>query len=284
VQAFQLMVFSALIRCDLPMGRTELTANWPFRATLLFQDNSMTNPLRIQQLMKLVDLTRLNDQDDVAGMQQWLEQDLVSATLLPAAICVYPDYLTQVKNFLQQKKLAVKLATVVNFPSGALPLVQVLAQIKTALAAGADEIDCVLPYQILLSGQTELVRDFLAQVRNATKGHCLKIIIESGELGTCQQIGKATELVVESGADFVKTSTGKVKVGVTEEAARIMLAVIAASERRVGFKASGGVRSVEFALKLVSLFEELTGEVATAQYMRLGASALMKDLSQQLDY
>lgn len=244
----------------------------------------MTNPLRIQQLMKLVDLTRLNDQDDAAGMQQWLEQDLAGAVVLPAAICVYPDYLAQVRTFLQQRNLAMKLATVVNFPAGTLPLTEVLEQIKVALAAGADEIDCVLPYQVLLSGQIEVVKQFLAAVRQATLGRCLKIIIESGELGTCQQIGKATELVVESGADFVKSSTGKVKVGVTEEAARIMLAVIAASDRSVGFKASGGVRSVDFALKLVSLFEDLTGEVATAEYMRLGASALLNDLSQQLDY
>lgn len=244
----------------------------------------MTNPLRIQQLMKLVDLTRLTDQDTAAAMQQWLEQDLANAAVLPAAVCVYPEYLEQVSSFLQQRKFAVKLATVVNFPSGALPLAQVLEQIKAALAAGADEIDCVLPYQALLLGHTEQVREFLAAVRQATKGICLKIIIESGELVTCQQISKAAELVVESGADFVKSSTGKVKVGVTEEAARIILAVIAASERSVGFKASGGVRSVEFALKLVSLFEELTGEVATASYMRLGASALLNDLSQQLDY
>lgn len=244
----------------------------------------MTNPLRIQQLMKLVDLTRLNDQDDAASMRQWLEQDLAKATVLPAAVCVYPVYLPVVKAFLQQRQFAVKLATVVNFPSGALPIEQVLEQIKQALAAGADEIDCVLPYQTLLSGQTEQVREFLAAVRTATQGVFLKIIIESGELVTCQQISKAAELVVESGADFVKSSTGKVKVGVTEEAARIMLAVIAASERPVGFKASGGVRSVEFALKLVGLFEELTGNPATPVFMRLGASALLNDLSQQLDY
>lgn len=244
----------------------------------------MTNPLRIQQLMKLVDLTRLNDQDNAAAMQQWLEQDLAEATVLPAAVCVYPEYLAQVKQFLNAKNYAIKLATVVNFPSGALPLAQVLQQIEQALQGGADEIDCVLPYQALLAGQVEQVRDFLTAVRKATRGFCLKIIIESGELLTCQQISKATELVIESGADFVKSSTGKVKVGITEEAARMMLAVIAAAERPVGFKASGGVRSVEFALKLVGLFEELTGEVATASYMRLGASALLNDLNKQLDY
>ncbi|RVT49138.1 deoxyribose-phosphate aldolase [Rheinheimera sediminis] len=244
----------------------------------------MTNPLRIQQLMKLVDLTRLTDQDDADAMQLWLDKDLAGAAVLPAAVCVYPAYLAQVKSFLQQGQYAVKLATVVNFPTGTLPLAEVLEQIQHARASGADEIDCVLPYQALLSGQTEQVRQFLAAVRQASAGLSLKVIIESGELVTCQQISKATELVVESGADFVKTSTGKVKVGVTEEAARIMLAVIAASDRPVGFKASGGVRSVEFALRLVGLFEELTGNLATPDAMRLGASALLNDLSQQLDY
>jgi deoxyribose-phosphate aldolase len=244
----------------------------------------MTNPLRVQQLMKLVDLTRLNDQDTVEDMQQWLQQDLLHATVLPAAVCVYPAYLPLVKPLLQQLAAPVKLATVVNFPSGDEPLELVLQQISDARAAGADEIDCVLPYGILLSGQVDPVRHFLAAVREATTGLCLKIIIESGALGTCQQIVKATELVVESGADFVKSSTGKVAVGITEEAARVMLTVIAAAQRPVGFKASGGVRSVEFALTLVNLFEELTGEMATAERMRLGASALLKDLSQQLDY
>ena len=154
----------------------------------------------------------------------------------------------------------------------------------SALAAGADEIDCVLPYQTLLLGHTEQVREFLTAVRQATEGVCLKIIIESGELVTCQQISKATELVVESGADFVKSSTGKVKVGVTEEAARIILAVIAASDRPVGFKASGGVRTVEQALILLELYESITGKLALNSGLRIGASALSLELYKQLSH
>src|SRR5690606_12448857 len=103
-------------------------------------------------------------------------------------------------------------------------------------------------------------------------GVCLKVIIESGELVTAQQVAKATELAIEGGADFVKTSTGKVPVGVTHEAARIMLTVIAAAQRDVGFKASGGIRTVAQALTLVQLYEDISGKVATSAGMRIGAS------------
>ena len=108
------------------------------------------------------------------------------------------------------------------------------------------------------------------------------MIIESGELVTAQQITKATELVIEGGADFVKTSTGKVATGVTIEAARIILTVIAAANRPVGFKASGGVRSIAQALELVQLYEDITGRIATNSGMRIGASALANDVAQHI--
>ena len=106
----------------------------------------------------------------------------------------------------------------------------------------------------------------------------MKIIIESGELLTAQQVAKASELVIASGADFVKTSTGKVPVGCTLEAARIILTSIAAANRPVGFKASGGVKSVEQALQLVNMYEEITGKTAIKQGMRIGASSLLTDV------
>ena len=110
----------------------------------------------------------------------------------------------------------------------------------------------------------------------------LKIIIESGELSTAQQIIKATELVIDCGADFVKSSTGKVPVGITTEAARIMLTVIAAANRPVGFKASGGVRTIAQALELVQMYEEITGQLAKPELVRIGASALYQELIHQL--
>lgn len=242
---------------------------------------TMTSPLRLPQLLKLLDVTRLQEEDDAQQLHTWLAA--LPATAAPiAAFCVYPQFLKVTAEFIQTHTPSVALATVVNFPDGKQPLAIVLADIKNALANGANEIDCVLPYHTLLAGEEEGVATFLAEVRQASQGACLKIIIESGELLTAQHITKATELVIASGADFVKTSTGKVPVGVTSEAARIILTSIAAADRPVGFKASGGVKTVEQALELVDLYEKLTGESASAARMRIGASTLLTELCQQL--
>lgn len=241
----------------------------------------MTNPLKLQQLVKLLDLTRLTDDDDHDAMAQWLLQQS-AAPMSPAALCVYPQFLGQTGELIRQQAWPATLATVVNFPSGDAAVEQVVAEIDFALAQGADEIDCVLPYRRLLAGDYSWVSTFLAKVRQACPNACLKVIIESGELITPQQIIKATELVVESGADFVKSSTGKVPIGITIDAARMMLTVIAAAGRPVGFKASGGVRTVAQALELVDMYEQITGKLAQPAQMRIGASTLFGEINQLL--
>ncbi len=238
----------------------------------------MTNILRLQQLAKLLDITRLQDDDTVSGFDSWLNS---LPQLSAAAYCVYPQYLQTLSQWPGFKAPA-KLATVVNFPSGDLATDLVCEQIQQALMLGADEIDCVLPYKALLRGEQGYVKNFLYDVRQQSQGKCLKVIIESGELLTAQQITKATELVIDCGADFVKSSTGKTAVGITEEAARIMLTVITAADREVGFKASGGVRTLQQALQLVQWYEDITGRVATAEGMRIGASTLATELAQAL--
>ncbi|KKO46176.1 deoxyribose-phosphate aldolase [Arsukibacterium ikkense] len=242
----------------------------------------MTNRLRLLQLSKLLDVTRLNDADDAGQMVGWLNQQ-PQLPVAVAAYCVYPHFLPQLSQFVGQRDQPVALATVVNFPDGELPISDVCQQITAALAAGATEIDCVMPYQALLRGEQQFVSEFLADVRRCCGSHCLKIIIESGELITAQQVAKATELAIASGADFVKSSTGKVAIGITEEAARIMLTIIAAADRTVGFKASGGVRTVAQALQLIDLYEQITGLTATSATMRVGASALVMELADALD-
>lgn len=238
----------------------------------------MTNLLRLQQLAKLLDITRLQDDDTEQTFSGWLQ---TVANVNSAAYCVYPQFLPALQQW-SMRKSNMALATVVNFPGGALPSDLVCEQILQAQALGATEIDCVLPYNALLRGEYGTVKSFLYDVRQAASSLCLKIIIESGELVTAQQVAKATELAIESGADFVKTSTGKVPVGVTEEAARIMLTVIKAADRPVGFKASGGVRSIEQALSLIQLYEGISGNIATSQCMRIGASALVNDVRLRL--
>lgn len=237
----------------------------------------MTSPLRLQQLLRLLDLTRLTDSDNSADMAEWLNHT-ARPDAIPAAFCVYPQFIQQTLAHLAAQDMRVPVATVVNFPQGELPVAEVVTEIKTALAEGATEIDAVLPYKALLSGDYVQVKRFLSEVRAACGDTPLKVIIESGELLTAQQICKATELSIEGGADFVKTSTGKVPVGVTLEAARIMLTAIAGANRPVGFKASGGVRTVAQALELMQLYEDITGQLAKPDGMRIGASALLTEL------
>lgn len=242
----------------------------------------MTSSLRLQQLLRLLDLTRLSDNDSDTDMAQWLTQ-VVMPEASPAAFCVYPQFISQTLAHLQQQQMSVPVATVVNFPGGDLPVEQVVQQINEAIALGATEIDAVLPYKALLAGDYAAVKHFLSAVRLACGTVCLKVIIESGALGTAQQICKATELTIEGGADFVKTSTGKVPVGVTLEAARIILTAIASAGRPVGFKASGGVRTVPQALELLQMYEDITGQLANPAGMRLGASTLLTELLAELE-
>lgn len=239
----------------------------------------MINSLRLQQLVKLIDITRLEDNDNNTAFTAWL---LALPKLAYAAYCVYPEYLpvlAQHKPLLNQANLA----TVVNFPTGDLATDIVCEQIQLAIQAGATEIDCVLPYKALMRGEHGVVKNFLYDVRQACGELCLKIIIESGELITAQQVAKATELAIECGADFIKSSTGKVTFGISEEAARIILTVIAAAERTVGFKASGGVRTVEQAITLMQLYEQITGQIATSATMRIGASSLVSEIVKHLE-
>ncbi len=241
----------------------------------------MTINQTAKQLLSLLDLTRLQEHDTEAAMQQWLDQ-MATPSYVPAAFCVYPEFIAQTRRHLDAKAMQAFIATVVNFPSGQLPLSDVLQQIEDCVAVGADEIDCVLPYQQVLQGRYDEVAEFLSAVRQACGSKCLKVIIESGELITPQQIIKATELCLEAGADFVKTSTGKVPVGCTTEAARAMLTVIAASGKVAGFKASGGVRTLAQAQELLQMFEHIMATTATAKVMRIGASALLDELKPPL--
>lgn len=241
----------------------------------------MTTFERLTQMMSLLDVTRLQQPDSHEQMQRWLLAISESA-FHPAAVCLYPEYLPLFTRFPAFQTAGIAAATVVNFPSGQQSADQVCLEIAAALSDGATEIDCVLPYQELMAGRIGSVKSFLLDVRQACGSTLLKVIIESGELITCQQVAKATELVIDSGADFVKSSTGKVPVGLTDEAAEVMLTVIAGADRAVGFKASGGVRTIEQGLAFMEQFERITGRQAQPQSMRLGASTLFQELSMRL--
>lgn len=197
-----------------------------------------------------------------------------------AAVCVHSRFLPLARAALATRgALGVRLATVANFPTGDLNAASAVAEIRTCLELGADEVDVVLPYRAFMAGQTQAVREFLRACRAACVGTCLKVILETGVLAEPALIREASLLAIDCGADFLKTSTGKVAVHATPEAARIMLETIAATGGRVGFKASGGLKSAAQAQIYVDLAANLLGSAwASPTTFRLGASGLLDDL------
>ena len=227
-----------------------------------------------------LDLTSLNDADTAADIDA-LCQRAQTVNGPVAAVCVWPRFVAQARAALPA---AIKVAAVANFPDGALDLQRALADVAEIAQAGGDEVDVVLPYRALLAGDSTEVAEFLSEVRFASRPLTLKVIIESGELATAERIAEATRLALAAGADFVKTSTGKTKVGATPAAAATMLKEIAASGlSAAGFKASGGVRSVLDAAGYIAQTEATLGAAAlNPQRLRFGASGLLTDIESVL--
>lgn len=200
-----------------------------------------------------------------------------------AAVCIWPRFVSRAKAGLAGS--GVKVATVVNFPGGDRDAGEVQEMTRRAVADGADEIDLVIPYKAFLEGDEELVPARIGRVRRAAgPGVPVKAILETGALETTENIRRAAELAIEGGADFLKTSTGKVPVNATPRAARILLETIRDAGAPVGFKAAGGVRSTEEAAGYLALADEIVGEDwATPETFRFGASGLLDALLATLD-
>jgi deoxyribose-phosphate aldolase len=177
----------------------------------------------------------------------------------------------------------VRVAAVANFPAGDVDIGAALRDVAQIRAAGAQEVDVVLPWRALLAGDHAIGAKLLAAVRRESVGLTLKVILESGELGSDAAIATASRIALEAGADFIKTSTGKTARGASPRAARLMLEAIAACGRAAGFKASGGVRSVADAEVYLDLQRTLLGaEALTPQRFRIGASGLLDAIEASL--
>ena len=176
------------------------------------------------------------------------------------------------------------MATVVNFPSGAEPLADVVAVTERAIAGGATEIDTVIPYSAFKDGNGDAVREHVRSVSRACGNARLKTILETGELADETLIREASRIAIAEGADFIKTSTGKVAVNATPEAARWMLEEIRASNRLdVGFKPAGGIRTVQDAAAYLDLADEIMGPSWAAKpTFRFGASSLLGNVLEAL--
>lgn len=227
------------------------------------------------ELIALIDFTRLNDEDSTEAIETFCQHALTSQGPV-AAVCVYPQFITAAKKALENTSIPV--ATVANFPTGNDSLAVTLHSIQHSLDMGADEIDVVLPYRQLQQDNLEFITEFLAGCRQHTKGHILKVIIESGALSTTHII-QATSLVAAAGADFVKTSTGKITTGATLDAVETILKTLSALKNRPGIKISGGVRTPEHALEFISLIADYMGTAwINPQHVRIGASQLLSHL------
>lgn len=241
----------------------------------------MQTPIQDARLaLELIDLTSLNTSDTAASIAKLCAQ-AKNSPIAPAALCIYPAFIGTARERLQQLELAdLKIATVTNFPHGTADLDRALADTEVALAHGAQEIDLVLPYPSLKAGDDDSASKLVRACKSLLPdGVLLKVIIESGELQTPALIRRASELAIDAGADFLKTSTGKVPVNATLAAAEIMLTVIKESGTEVGFKAAGGVKTAAQAASYLQLARKLMGASwPSPRTFRFGASSLMGDL------
>ncbi|WP_116475574.1 deoxyribose-phosphate aldolase [Zobellella maritima] len=233
-----------------------------------------------RQALGLMDLTTLNDNDTDARVVELCRQ-AVTPVGNTAAICIYPRFIPVARQALRELGVEgeVRIATVTNFPHGNDDIESAVAETRAAVACGADEVDVVFPYHALLAGNEGVGAELVRACKAACGEALLKVIIESGELKTPALIKRASELAIEGGADFIKTSTGKVPVNATLEAADIMLRVIRDAGRDIGFKPAGGVRSAEEAQDYLRLAEQIMGAGwANSRHFRFGASSLLASL------
>jgi deoxyribose-phosphate aldolase len=244
----------------------------------------------LDMAVRMVDLTTLEGADTpgkVRGLcAKGRRPDPDDPEVPPvAAICVYPDLVGVARTALAGSTVAVA-SVATAFPSGRASLTVKLADVADAVSAGADEVDMVIDRGAFLSGRYAQVYEEVRAVREACGSAHLKVILETGELVTLDNVARASWLAMLAGADFIKTSTGKVSPAATPPVALVMLSAArdfsAATGRRVGVKVAGGVRTAKDAVRYLVLVREVAGqEWLSPDYFRIGASSLLNDLLMQ---
>ena len=239
------------------------------------------NPALMQRVAGLVDLTSLNEKDTEESIAAFCEKAQTPFGHV-AAVCVYPRFARLVAT--QFVGTPIKIATVANFPSGAASLESVLIEINQALQDGAQEIDVVFPYRRYLAGEKQYTHQFVSACKAACGDRAiLKVILETGALADITIIADASYEALTAGADFIKTSTGKMPEGATLEAAAAMLLVIRHAheqlKRPFGLKVSGGIRELQQAAQYIELADLIMGrEWVSSETFRIGASKLVDEL------
>lgn len=239
-----------------------------------------------------MDLTTLEGKDSDGRVRSLCAKALHPAPHLPnvpnvAAVCIYPNLVPIAKDAL--RGTPVKVASVATaFPSGQSSLAVKLADTEGAIAAGADEIDMVIDRGAFLAGRYADVYEEIIAVKRACGAVHLKVILETGELGSYDAVRRASDLALEAGADFIKTSTGKVGTNATFPVAVTMCEAIRdysrRTGRRAGLKVAGGVRTTKQAMTYLVIIKETLGEQwLNPDLFRIGASSLLDDLLMQYE-
>ncbi|MEM9173489.1 MAG: deoxyribose-phosphate aldolase [Pseudomonadota bacterium] len=259
-----------------------------------FQTRSIKNDSKRQGLLRvlsMIDLTTLEGADTPGKVRQLCTKARQLHQSLPglpsvAAVCVYPSLVEVAKASLADTDIAIA-SVATAFPSGQAPLSVRLEDTRAAVAAGADEIDMVIARGAFLAGDYTRVFDEIVAIKQACGAAHLKVILETGELGSLDNVRRASWLAMRAGADFIKTSTGKVQPAATLAVTLVMLQAIGDFYRRtgkiIGMKPAGGISSAKLALHyLVMLQETLGPEWMNKHRFRFGASSLANDVLMQL--
>jgi len=259
-----------------------------------FQKRSIKKESKVSALklaLSMIDLTTLEGADTPGKVGQLCGKAKHLHGMLPdiphvAAVCVYPTMVGVAKRELDGT--GVKVAAVATgFPSGQYPLSTKLEDTKFAVSEGADEIDMVISRGHFLAGEFSFVFDEIAAIKQACGEAHLKVILETGELGTLDNVRKASDIAMHAGGDFIKTSTGKIQPAATQPVTLVMLEAIRdfyyATGKKIGMKPAGGIAVAKVALQyLVMLRETLGQDWLTPDLYRIGASRLANDILMQL--
>jgi len=245
----------------------------------------------LKLILSMIDLTTLEGQDTPGKVRQLCQKAMHLHDALPglphvAAVCVYPTMVGVAKEALAGT--GIHIASVATaFPSGQSSLDVKLDDTRAAVGAGADEIDMVISRGAFLAGDYRYVFDEIRAVKEACGDAHLKVILETGELGTLDRVRRASVLAMHAGADFIKTSTGKIQPAATMPVTLVMLQAIRdfyyETGRMVGMKPAGGISNAKLAIHyLVMLHETLGNAWMTPEWFRFGASSLANDVLMQL--
>ena len=259
-----------------------------------FQKRSIKNEAKLAGLklaVSMMDLTTLEGMDTPGKVRHLCAKALAPMDArygcpMVAAVCVYPTFVKTAKALTAGS--GVKVASVATaFPSGQSPLKIKLEDVKFAVREGADEIDMVIDRGAFLAGEYNRVFDEIAAVREACGGAHLKVILETGELQTYDNVRLASEIAMRAGGHFIKTSTGKVIPAATLPVTLVMLEAIRDyyydTGEMIGMKPAGGIRTAKEALQYLVMVKETLGAAwLSPDWFRFGASSLLTDVNMQL--